>query len=103
MEHCNCKDSLKEFTTGNYNITTFPKREWLFAVYGEREGVDMGHKRVVRDVDQLLKEHNKLVSSEGAKLKRAEVIAVVLYTGPMVSSLKRPFCSESALVRNGYS
>ncbi len=84
-EHCNSKDSLKEFKTGNYNITTWPKREWLFVVNREIEGVDMGHERVVRDVDQLLEEHNKLVSSDDAKLKRPEVIAVVLYTGPMVS------------------
>ena len=84
-EHCNSKDSLKEFKTGNYNITTWPMREWLFAVNRLLEGVDMGHGRVVRDVDQLLEEHNKLVSSEDAKLKRPEVIAVVLYTGPMVS------------------
>jgi hypothetical protein len=84
-EHCNSKDSLKEFKTGNYNITTFPMREWLFAVKREMEGVDMGHERFVRDVDQLLEEHNKLVSSEDARLKRPEVIAVVLYTGPMVS------------------
>jgi hypothetical protein len=84
-EHCSSKDSLKEFKTGNYSITTFPKREWLFAVKREMEGVDMGHERVVRDVDRLLEEHNKLVSSEDARLKRPEVIAVVLYTGPMVS------------------
>ncbi len=83
-EHCNSKDSLKEFKTGNYNITTWPMREWLFAVKRELEGVDMRHERVVRDVDQLLVEHKKLVSSVDAKLKRPEVIAVVLYTGPMV-------------------
>ena len=84
-EHCYSKDSLKEFKTGNYHITTFPKREWLFAVRRELKGVDMGHGRVVRDVDRLLEEHNKLVSSGDAKLKRPEVIAAVLYTGPMVS------------------
>ena len=84
-EHCDSKDSQKEFKTGNYNITTFPKREWLFAVDGILKGVDMRHERVVRDVDQLLEEHNNLVSSDDAKLRRTEVIAVVLYTGPMVS------------------
>jgi hypothetical protein len=84
-EHCNSKDSLIVFTTGNYNINTWPLKEWLFAIKCEFDPAHMDHGRVVRNVDQLMEEHNKLVPSEGAKLTRPEVIAVVLYTGPMVS------------------
>jgi hypothetical protein len=83
-EHCNSKDSKMEFTTGNYNITTCPQKEWAFAVKNEFDSQQMGHGRVVRNVDNLLENHNGLVPQGGAKMSRHEVIATVLYTGPMV-------------------
>ena len=85
-EHCGGKDKDIEFTTGNYNVTTCPYKEWKFVadkLYDER---DMAHGRTVPDVDVLLEQHNQLVPEGGAKVTRAEVFAVVLYTGPMVQA-----------------
>ena len=86
-EHCRRKDKEVEFTTGNYNITTFPYKEWMFVVEQKYEEKDLTHGRRVRDIDALLEQHNKVVPNGGAKLTRAEVIAVVLYTGPMVRAI----------------
>ncbi len=83
-EHCNSKDSMKEFTTKNYKITTYPNKEWAFVVNGEFDSQHMGHGRTVKDVEKLLVEHNGLVPEGGSKISRHEVIATVLYTGPMV-------------------
>ena len=90
-EHCNCRDSLKYFTTRNYKVTTCPRREWMFVAEKKCEDGDLRYGRVARDVDVLLKDYNKLVSQEDAKIQRTEVIAIVLYTGPMVGIV--PYCA----------
>jgi hypothetical protein len=86
-EHCGSADSGEIFTTPNYNITTCPRKEWKFVVQGISDQIDMGHGRIVKSVDQLLKDHNSSLSTQNSKLARVEVTAVVLYTGPMVSRL----------------
>ncbi len=92
-----------EFTTPNYNITTTPKEEW--SLLPERRGkslkafeewlgqqdrkVGLGqghHGRRIPNVDELL----QLESSAKAGLQEAEVLAIVLYTGPMVSRAWSP-------------
>jgi WD40 repeat protein len=78
QEHCERAGCDVEFTTGNYKITTTPKREWQYVV----ENVpcpDMGHARRLIPISNLL----LLNVSQNAKLREEEVIAVVLYTGPM--------------------
>jgi hypothetical protein len=82
-EHCNSKDSMTKFTTGS--LTTYPLKEWMFVVKREFDPDQMGHGRVAKDVHRLLEEHNSLVPAGGAKITLHEVIAAVLYTGPMVS------------------
>ncbi len=83
-EHCSKYGHDKEFTSSNYKITTTPQHEWNTVVRPNHEPMsdtEMQHGRVVRDVD-------KLVESDVAKkagLRKEEVIALVLYTGPMVS------------------
>jgi hypothetical protein len=78
QEHCERAGCDVQFTTGNYKITTTPRQEWQYIV----ENVpcpDMGHKRRLVPISELL----QLDSSKTAKLCEEEVVAIVLYTGPM--------------------
>jgi hypothetical protein len=78
QEHCERAGCNVEFTTGNYKITTTPRQEWQYIV----ENVpcpDMRHKRRLVPISELL----QLDSSKAAKLCEEEVVAIVLYTGPM--------------------
>jgi hypothetical protein len=72
------------FTSGNYNIMTQPRKEWLYIV-GDENGQrlpcpqsEMGHAREIRSVDELMQSPLAIK----AKLTREEMIAVVMYTGP---------------------
>jgi WD40 repeat protein len=78
QEHCERAGCDVQFTTGNYKITTTPRQEWQYIV----ESVpcpDMGHERRLVLISELL----QLDISKTAKLCEEEVIAIVLYTGPM--------------------
>ena len=80
LEHC-CKAGFNyTFKTGNYNIETCPQNEWLISVMNRIDLANMEHNRVVVDISDLMK--SDLVSL--AHFTREEVIALVLYTGPMV-------------------
>ncbi len=86
-EHCTKEGSSFSFTTGNYHITTTPHSEWAYVV-GDKEGnripcSDMGNGRRLPSLDELL--HLPLAAK--SNLTRAEIIAVVMYTGPMVTTL----------------
>ena len=80
-EHCSKAGSAWEFTTSNYGITTKPQTEWRIVI-GEMKCPDhqCGFGRRYQSVDSLL----AIRPANDAKLIRVEVIAVVLYTGPMV-------------------
>ena len=68
------------FTSGNYGLTTCPRLEWTYVVDGATPPEDaMGHGRVLQSIDSLM----GLEVASQAALTRAEVIALVLYTGPM--------------------
>ncbi len=84
-EHCTLGGHDYVYTTGNYKITTTPNQEWLYIV-GDEKGQRvpcpenaMGHGRRIVPIEDLL----ALPLAKRAKLTRAEMIAVVLYTGPM--------------------
>ena len=84
-EHCERAGSGTEFTTGNYKIRTTPRKEWLYTA-GEEHGQrapcpaeNMAHGRRIVAVDELM----QLELAKRAKLKEEEVLALVLYTGPM--------------------
>ena len=82
-EHCLKAGHDFSFTTGNYHITTTPAREWKIVVErAECPPSDLSYGRVLRDVDECMKDD--LVKQ--ASIVREEVIAVVMYTGPMVKS-----------------
>ena len=86
-EHCSKTCSNDEFETLNYAIKSTPYREWCLVV--DKEQVlpepDMRHGRRIPDIDELM----ALDVTKRAKLSRFEVIAVVLYTGPMVRTPPR--------------
>ncbi len=82
-EHCSMDGHSFEFTTPNYKVTTTPFKEWLY-IAGDEKGQcfpcpDMGHERCIVSIEVLL----ETLLAKRAKLTRAEIIAVVLYTGPM--------------------
>ena len=80
-EHTTRGGSTFTFTTGNYNITTQPSKEWSYVVADESghivECPDKTHGREIQPIDELMKKPLAIA----AKLKEEEMIAVVLYTG----------------------
>jgi hypothetical protein len=80
-EHCSSGGYQTYFLTGNYNIRTCPANEWAITVDGKVQLADLRHGRRLVTIEELMKK--EIVQS--AILTRCEVIAVVLYTGPMVS------------------
>ena len=83
-EHCSKAGSNVEFETLNYSIKSTPYREWCLIVEKVKVSPepDMRFGRRIPDIDELM----NLDVAKRAKLNRPEVIAVVLYTGPMVIS-----------------
>lgn len=82
-EHCSREGCYHTFTSPNYSITTQPRSEWLYIV-GDDKGQrpccpDMNHGRRIVPIDELLKTDLAM----RAALTRVEMIAVVLYSGPM--------------------
>jgi hypothetical protein len=83
QEHCQKAGCNTSFTTGNYKITTTPNQEWLY-IAGDETGQQiacphMGHGRRILPMSELM----KLKLAMDAKLTDVEVLAIVLYTGPM--------------------
>jgi hypothetical protein len=80
-EHTTRGGSTFTFTTGNYNITTQPFKEWSYVVKDENgqrvKCPNMDHNRQIIPIDELMKKPLAIT----AGLKEAEMIAVVLYTG----------------------
>ncbi len=73
------------FTTSNYCLTTQPFKEWLYIV-GDATGrkldcpeEHMHHGRTIHSIEELLQKP----LARSAELTREEIIAVVMYTGPM--------------------
>jgi hypothetical protein len=81
-EHCTQRGSTETFRTLNYTeIESCPRKEWEIIMKSapcpER---DMRFNRRIPVVSVLC----ELPLAKKAALQRAEVIAIVLYTGPMV-------------------
>jgi hypothetical protein len=80
MEHCSEIGSDILFTTRNYGICTCARQEWDIVVRGVRPPLEhMHHGRKLRDICETM----LLDSVQKAKLRKEEVVALVLYTGPM--------------------
>jgi hypothetical protein len=82
LEHCAKYGHGLEFTMPNYCITTTPEKEWAVVVLNKQTN-NMGHGRRLRPLADVMKE--EIVREAG--LCEEEAVAVILYTGPMVSSL----------------
>jgi ankyrin repeat protein len=79
-EHCSMAGCDMPFTTRNYGITTTANAEWGVVVRGQTPPPEhMMHGRVTVSVEEKLKSREAVQ----AGLRREEVIAVILYTGPM--------------------
>jgi hypothetical protein len=79
-EHCHQPDSDVSFETSNYKITTTPAKEWKITMERDAQLADMQHSRRLPDIHELLQSE----PATNAGLILAEVIVLVLYTGPMV-------------------
>jgi hypothetical protein len=97
-EHCILYGCDKTFQTSNYNVTTTPKFEWTLIVDGQQKAKSLKHKQPdPYEIIEVNTEHARTFPpiaelledprSKAANLKRPEVIAVVMYTGPMVLCL----------------
>ena len=80
-EHCHGSGVQRYFTTVNYRITTCPRLEWQYVVRRIKcpEG-QMHSGRRIESIEKLMKDELAIE----AKLQQAEIVAVVLYSGPMV-------------------
>ena len=83
-EHCILAGCQKSFTTSNYHIETTPKREWEIVVENRTDFLGENYKKNDR-VIQKISELQELPLVKLTKLKMAEIVAVNLYTGPLVS------------------
>jgi hypothetical protein len=85
-EHCSMAGCDMRFTTRNYGITTTAKAEWGVVVRGQTPPPEhLLHGRIMVPIDEKLRLINEQFAKKGleVRLRREEVIAVVLYTGPM--------------------
>ena len=82
-EHCTLGGSTELFKTSNYTeIESHPKKEWDIVMKGAPcPDRDMRFNRRIPVISDLC----ELPLAKKADLKKAEVIAIVMYTGPMVS------------------
>ena len=78
-EHCKRQDSKDEFNPGNYDTTTTPSLEWLVVTNdSKRQEASVG-PRLVRAYEEVMED--SIVKQ--AKLRKEEIVALILYTGPM--------------------
>jgi hypothetical protein len=88
-EHCVLGGCDHVFTSnGYYGITSTPRKEWMYIV-GDEHGQcwecpedDMKHGRRIISIDEYMRRDRV----KAAGLNRAEVIALIMYSGPMVCS-----------------
>jgi hypothetical protein len=97
-EHCDRLNAKSEFVTSNYNIKTFPELEWHFVVDPTKYDFkklpagspfnSFPHTKAERNGDHCrnIIELGKIMEHEtckAAEVKKEEVTAMRLYTGPM--------------------
>jgi hypothetical protein len=78
--------SKSRFTTPNYGLTTCPAEEWRIVVKGDIkfEKEYNGQSRKIPNYSKLLKADQSKPDGQRAGLTEEEIIAIILYTGPMV-------------------
>jgi hypothetical protein len=78
-EHCSMPDSLTKFKTSNYGILTCPSEEWRIIKKCDKSF------ETKEPFERVIPNYQELRKSSEVQLEDAEIIAVILYTGPMVS------------------
>ncbi len=79
-EHCWKTGFDLEFKTPNYNFVTTAIQEWRIVVEGALcPPQNYRHGRSIKDLEECYK-----LGQKQGNLRKEEVIAIVLYTGPMV-------------------
>lgn len=94
-EHCVLYGCDISFVTSNYKVTTTPKFEWTLIVKGQSEIVTLKKTQQLYEKMEVNMEHERripiiselLTDPKCKVLRKEEVIAVVMYTGPMVLCL----------------
>jgi hypothetical protein len=86
LEHCSKPVSSWKFTTSNYEVATTAQAEWVTVLNADSDEVQSSPV-LAKDGRRIPRYKNllELDLSKKAGLTPAEVIAVILYTGPMVS------------------
>ncbi len=82
-EHCSMGGFDHSFVKGNKRDTTYPAYEWGITVYNDHTHIGVLGSRILKTITELMEQD----VVKQAKLTRYEVIAVVLYSGPMVSPI----------------
>jgi hypothetical protein len=93
LEHCSRPVGAWKFTTSNYSVNTTPQDEWglVLRAGSSQEALSGTTSAAFADSGSTGRRMPsfanlmKLDLSKKAGLTQAEVIAVILYTGPMVS------------------
>ena len=88
-EHCSMGGFDHRFVKGNKKDTTWPANEWGITVVDDRTHIGVLGTRTLKTIAELMEQD----VVKQAKLTRHEVIAVVLYSGPMVSRIM--FCRKT--------
>ncbi len=92
-EHCHGSCAGRNFTTINYRITTCPKLEWQYVMRLSKCPERQMHSgRRIESIEKLMKDELAIE----AKLQYAEIVAVGLYSGPMVCCACPPLSRLSA-------
>ena len=77
------------FATSNSQRITWPANEWAITAQDEHARANSSNSRKLQKIEDLV----QCDLARKAKLTKCEVIAVVLYTGPMVSWMQiRMYC-----------
>jgi hypothetical protein len=79
-DHCDHDDSDEPFFTINYGLRTTARNEWNIVVTVDKTKEIDG--RVIPDYRVLLK--SETANCAEPKLEDCEIVATILYTGPMV-------------------
>ncbi len=78
--------SNEKFTTPTYNVKTSPQEEWG-AVYSRKLSPEQEKfNRRMPDYEKLSRLDKVKPHNLRADLQHEEIIAIILYTGPMVSN-----------------
>ncbi len=79
--------SKSKFSTPNYGLVTYPAAEWKIVNERDKsaEKDHNGQRRRIPDFELLLEGDQRKPKGQCAGLTKEEIIAIILYTGPMVS------------------